>query len=138
MKTMNKRSNKNTNNNISQQPFPMNFVDEQSGERCHKIYKFVRPHLARQTSPEDNLYDLMKAALARSDPKIACLAVKNAYDGKRTRKDDDFERKMNEYTVPSICELTSADNCGDNDDHFEWTYSDESGSDTESDSDSDC
>lgn len=85
-------------------------MDEQSGERCHKIYKIVRPHLARQTSPEENMYDLMKTALARSDPKIACLA-KNTSEGRKNRRDEDFEREMEQYTIKSDAGMASAPSC---------------------------
>lgn len=111
-----------------QQSFPMNFVDEQSGERCHKIYKYVRRHLARQTSPEDNLFDLMKTALARSDPKIASLVVQNTSSERKMRRDDEFERKLKEYTVNSA---PTADSLGDYADHCDWDYNYDSDSDTD-------
>lgn len=53
------------------QPYTMNFVDEQAGERCHKRYKYIRPHLARKTSPENNLTDMMLNSLTWSDPKMS-------------------------------------------------------------------
>lgn len=54
----------------------MNFVDEQAGERMHKRHKFSRPNLARKTTPEDNMYDIMVAALAWSDIKISYTTFK--------------------------------------------------------------
>ncbi|XP_065079189.1 uncharacterized protein LOC135702117 [Ochlerotatus camptorhynchus] len=77
---------------VKRLPYTMNFVDEQAGERCHKRYKFTRPHLARKTSPEDSINDMMKTALAWSDVKFAHL------DAKNTRKlrvdDEDFNQKL--------------------------------------------
>lgn len=74
----------------------MNFVDEQSGERCHKVYKFIRPHLARKTSPEENLTDMMTEALTRSDPKLACF-----FNQSRQSRSTDarFEERLDEYTL---------------------------------------
>lgn len=120
------------------QPFPMNFVDEQSGERCHKIYKFVRPHLARQTTPEENMYDLMKTALARSDPKIACLVDKST-GGRKNRRDEDFEKEIEQYTIQSDKMMSSDANYGDDDDSYENDDADDDdGNISESGSDSDC
>lgn len=65
----------------------MNFVDEQSGERCHKRHKFSRPHLSRKTSAEDNLMDMMREALTWSDPKMSYLAYRS-YRAKIEKKCD--------------------------------------------------
>ncbi|XP_065089025.1 uncharacterized protein LOC135710388 [Ochlerotatus camptorhynchus] len=77
-------------------PYTMNFVDEQSGERCHKVYKFIRPHLARKTSPEENLTDMMTETLTRSDPKLACF-----FNQSRQSRSTDarFEERLDEYTL---------------------------------------
>ena len=75
----------------------MNYVDEQSGERCRKRHKFSRPHLSRKTSAEDNLTDMVKAALTWSDPKMSYLAYKMKSPSKRSKFDKDGEDQMNEY-----------------------------------------
>ncbi|XP_062710713.1 uncharacterized protein LOC115254807 [Aedes albopictus] len=59
---------------ITKLPYTINFIDEQAWERMHKRHKFSRSNLARKTSPEDNLYDVMVTALAWSDVKMSYIA----------------------------------------------------------------
>lgn len=76
----------------------MNFVDEQAGERCHRRYKYARPHLARKTSAQDNLTDMLKHSLTWSDPKMSFLEYKLQ---PRKAENDEFSRRMSWYTVDS-------------------------------------
>lgn len=76
----------------------MSFVDEQAGERMHKRHKFNRPNLARKTSPEDNLHDIMSTALAWSDPKLSYIT----YHEERMRKkrnDEEHTAELCDYYV---------------------------------------
>lgn len=75
----------------------MNHVDEQSGERCHKRHKFARPHLSRKTSANDNLVDMMKAALAWSDTKMSYLEYQKSSHPKSWKIDETFEAEMEQY-----------------------------------------
>lgn len=73
----------------------MSFVDEQAGERCHKIYKFTRPNLARQLSPEENLHDIMVTALSSADIKISSMAFSRKTT--HTTKDQHFQKQLSYY-----------------------------------------
>lgn len=75
----------------------MNFVDEQSGERCHKRHKFSRPHLSRKTSAVDNLEDMVRAALCWSDPKMAYLTYQSSCRRNHKPIDEEFESEMAEF-----------------------------------------
>lgn len=81
------------------QPFPMSFVDEQPGERGHKRWRHARTHLSRKTSPEDNLLDIFKLALAWSDPKLADMNARSKPP--KPRKDEEFTRKLAEFSKTS-------------------------------------
>lgn len=98
------------------QPYPLNFIDEQSGERSHKRYKYSRPHLARKTSPEDNLTDMMRVSLAWSDPKLSDLEYRSK-PHKARDSEADFTREMARfYAYPEIVEETSAINSDEDED----------------------
>lgn len=100
------------------QPFALNFVDEQSGEKSHKRYKYSRPHLSRKNSAEDNLSDMMSCALAWSDPKMSYLSIKKCKRSKQRIGDDIFETKMQEYFVDETVEnIENDDDSEDNSDH---------------------
>lgn len=91
-------------------------MDEQAGERGHKRYKHARSHLARKTSPEANIMDMLKLSLAWSDPKMS----DDAYLLKKSSKpvDDKFSRDMAEYFKSSTGDTTGICGifCGDTDD----------------------
>lgn len=103
------------------QPYTMNFVDEQAGERSHKRHKFSRPHLSRKSSAEDNLTDMMRAALAWSDPKMSYLEFMASSKRKQRRNDEKFEAQIAEYIdseadVPPTTDSCSIDNCNNDSD----------------------
>lgn len=77
------------------QPYTLNFIDEQAGERGHKRYKHARSHLARKNSPEANIIDMLKLSLTWSDPKMS----DEAYRGKKSRgkNDEEFTKAMARY-----------------------------------------
>lgn len=109
--------------NSNKQPYPLNFIDEQSGERSHKRYKYSRPHLARKTSSEDNLTDMMRVSLAWSDPKLSDLEFRSK-PHKAGESDSDFTHEMARfYANPEICEEASVSN-SDKDDDSESSVSD--------------
>lgn len=82
------------------QPYPLNFADEQAGERCHRRSKFGRTHLSRKTSAEDNIIDMMRLSLVWSDPKLSDLEIRT--ERKRKAYDDtDFSEKMAYYYLDS-------------------------------------
>lgn len=110
----------------------MNFVDEQAGERCHKRYKYARPHLARKTSGKDNLTDLLRHSLTWSDPKMSYLEYK--LQPKSRAEHDEFSRRMAWYTVgnadSSIQDYEPSDEEPDDSDAEEEEYSDEDSCDS--------
>ncbi|XP_062550922.1 uncharacterized protein LOC134215829 [Armigeres subalbatus] len=79
---------------IQRVPYPLSFLDEQAGERCHKRYKFIRPHLSRKTSPETNLEDMMKASLTWSDPKMSLTSLRKQI---RQPTDEEFQERLKCY-----------------------------------------
>lgn len=102
----------------------MNFIDEQSGERCHKRYKNARCSLARKTSPEDNLLDIMRMSLSWSDPNITHLEVRPRAS---KSKDADFQQQLEYYyadtSVPDDS-FESADSCDSCDSDLDSSDSD--------------
>lgn len=75
----------------------MSFLDEQAGERCHKRYKHGRTHLARKTSPEDNLLDLMRLSLAWSDIKMSHQEFLTNNKKRHAAGDSEFALMMTFY-----------------------------------------
>ena len=70
-------------------------MDEQAGERCHKLYKKARTQLARKSTPEENITDMMKMSLAWSDPK---MSYTENYCRRSARSPDaTFSREMQIY-----------------------------------------
>lgn len=114
------------------QPYPLSFIDEQSGERCHKRYKHARLHLARKTSPEDNLTDMMRMSLAWSDPKMSHLEFQSQRQS--VKKSDDFSRKLEFYFATNKQDTqTSLDHNSDTDESEDSTESEFEASDEDSD-----
>ncbi|EDS33731.1 fibrinogen alpha chain [Culex quinquefasciatus] len=87
--------------------YQLGFYDEQPGERVHKRYKHGRYHLARKTSPEDNLMDIMMLSLTWSDPKISDEHERENDKTRRRRQDEEFSRAMaNYYADPNETNTT--------------------------------
>ena len=113
----------------------MNFYDEQAGERCHKRFKHARSHLARQTSPEDNLMDMLKLSLTWSDPEMSDGAIRSHAIPKKDRKDAEFSDKMKYYFKEES--VTDYDHLEDDDYDDDDTDNDTDDDDTDDDTDND-
>lgn len=94
----------------------MNFVDEQAGEKCHKRYKFSRPHLSRKTSGEDQLSDMMRDALAWSDLKMADPLVRTEGPRQTGYKDKQFDKLLEKFCRDSHADSDDFDSESDSTD----------------------